>query len=288
MVLNRHLFDSKRMKLETIQDIMTKDVVSVFPETPLIEAAKVLYEHRYDGVPVVDSNNALLGILTEYDLVSKGSAVHLPTLQKIFSQLAITNGMVDGLKEEAAKISTLTVRDVMNAEPLTLQASATIQEAVTLFLEHHRVNPIPVVDENQRVIGVIKTSYDENLGPVWADERMYRIVLQNFVSNAVKYTPDGGTVTVELKKEGANIIMRVSDTGYGIQKSEQARVFSKLFRGENIRERIPEGTGLGLYLVKMMVDKVIGGAISFASEEGKGTTFVVTVPMSRLTMPKKD
>ena len=117
---------------------------------------------------------------------------------------------------------------------------------------------------------------------------MYRIVLQNFVSNAVKYTPDGGTVTVELKKEGANIIMRVSDTGYGIQKSEQARVFSKLFRGENIRERIPEGTGLGLYLVKMMVDKVIGGAISFASEEGKGTTFVVTVPMSRLTMPKKD
>ena len=267
---------------------MTKDVVSVFPETPLIEAAKVLYEHRYDGVPVVDSNNALLGILTEYDLVSKGSAVHLPTLQKIFSQLAITNGMVDGLKEEAAKISTLTVRDVMNAEPLTLQASATIQEAVTLFLEHHRVNPIPVVDENQREIGVIKTSYDENLGPVWADERMYRIVLQNFVSNAIKYTHDGGTVTVELKKEGANIIMRVSDTGYGIQKSEQARVFSKLFRGENIRERIPEGTGLGLYLVKMMVDKVIGGAISFASEEGKGTTFVVAVPISRLTTPKKD
>ena len=67
---------------------MTKKVVSVHPEMPLFDAAKVIAEHNFDGVPVIDATGRLVGILTEYDLVSKGTSVHLPTLKIILENLS--------------------------------------------------------------------------------------------------------------------------------------------------------------------------------------------------------
>ena len=69
------------------KDIMSKQVVTVHPETTLLDVAKVLAEHNFDGVPVVDNDNKLVGIVTEYDLINKTSAVHLPTLQVILRNL---------------------------------------------------------------------------------------------------------------------------------------------------------------------------------------------------------
>ena len=77
------------MPLLSVTDVMEKNVISVHPETPLIDAAKVLAEHKFDGVPVVDANNTLVGILTEYDLVSQGSAIHLPTFQMILQNIRV-------------------------------------------------------------------------------------------------------------------------------------------------------------------------------------------------------
>lgn len=143
--------------LQTVSDIMTREVVSVHPQTPLFEAAKVLNEHSLDGVPVVDGANRLVGILTEYDLISKGSALHLPTLQKVFESIAVSGR--DHLHEEVRQLTALTVNDVMNTDPLALPQGTSIEETVRVFTEHHRVNPVPVVDPDRRVVGVV-SRYD--------------------------------------------------------------------------------------------------------------------------------
>jgi len=144
-----------KLFVASVRDIMTEKVISVFPETPLIDAAKVLAYHHFDGVPVVDKNNKLIGILTEYDLVSKGSVVHLPTFQIILKNLKIFRKDKSQFKKEFEEIFSLTVRDVMNREPLTLSEEATYEEAVAAFREHHRGNPIPVINKQNQVVGVV-------------------------------------------------------------------------------------------------------------------------------------
>ena len=139
----------------TINSIMSRDVVSVKPDTPLQEAAEVLARHGFDGMPVVDEENKLVGILTEYDLISKGTATHLPTLQKVIQNLGIYHKDKTRFKKDFAELSALQVKDVMNKEPLTLNEDASYEEAVAAFRDHHRVNPIPIIDKDRKVVGVI-------------------------------------------------------------------------------------------------------------------------------------
>lgn len=139
----------------TVQDVMTREVVSVKSDTPLVEAAHIIAEHNFDGVPVLDAEGKLVGILTEYDLISKSSAMHIPTFQLILENLQVLHGDKSQFQKEIKEIMSLTVKDVMNTDPLTLSEHATYEETVTAFAEHHRVNPIPVVDANNKVVGVV-------------------------------------------------------------------------------------------------------------------------------------
>jgi signal transduction histidine kinase len=83
---------------------------------------------------------------------------------------------------------------------------------------------------------------------------------------------------MSLAEAGRELVyLSVKDSGIGIPKDEQPRIFEKLHRASNAEALVPDGTGLGLYLVKTILDKV-GGGISFESVEGKGTTFFVTIP----------
>ena len=141
--------------MSTVKDIMTFEVVSVRPEIPLQEAADILARRGFDGVPVVDEENKLVGILTEYDLISKGSAVHLPTFQKIIQNLGVYAKDKDRFNKDFETLSSLKVKDVMNSDPLTLSEDTTYEEAVTAFRDHHRVNPIPIIDKNREVVGVV-------------------------------------------------------------------------------------------------------------------------------------
>lgn len=138
-----------------IADIMNHEVVSVGPETPLIEAASLIAKHNFDGVPVVDESKKLVGILTEYDLVSKGSLVHLPTLQILLQNLTAFRRDRSQFQKEVEEVSALKVRDVMNTDPLTLADTATFEEVESTFRQHHRVNPIPVIDSERKVVGVV-------------------------------------------------------------------------------------------------------------------------------------
>lgn len=125
----------------------------------------------------------------------------------------------------------------------------------------------------------IKTTYDQSLPPVNLDPKLTRIIIQNLLSNAIKYTPMRGEVTVALTRADDQLLIRVGDSGYGIPAAAHDKIFSKLFRADNVRDKEADGTGLGLYLVKSIVEHT-GGRIWFDSLEGKGTTFYVTVPLT--------
>lgn len=125
---------------------------------------------------------------------------------------------------------------------------------------------------------VMHQHYDPESLVIPLDRSLFEIILQNLLSNAVKYTPQGGTVSVSVTLQSSKIIICVSDTGYGIPKIEQRNIFTKLFRASNAGVIDPGGTGIGLYIVKSIVREA-GGAISFESTEGKGTSFSVTFPM---------
>lgn len=121
----------------------------------------------------------------------------------------------------------------------------------------------------------IEKQYNDNLKNIESDPKFLRIVIQNLITNAVKYTPNDGTITITLKQSFGEKAIIVSDTGVGIPKGEQDKIFTKLFRADNVRSLVgSQGTGLGLYLIKSIVE-AMGGGISFVSEENKGSTFVV-------------
>ncbi|MFA6028032.1 MAG: PAS domain-containing sensor histidine kinase [Patescibacteria group bacterium] len=120
--------------------------------------------------------------------------------------------------------------------------------------------------------------YEKDVPQIKADPKLTRIVFQNLLSNAVKYTPEKGNISVAISKKGKDILIMVKDTGYGIPKSQQGQIYNKLFRADNVRAKDTEGTGLGLYIVKAIVDQA-QGKIWFDSEENKGTAFYVSLPI---------
>jgi|GEM_PF-1123439 len=121
---------------------------------------------------------------------------------------------------------------------------------------------------------------EDNLPEVFVDEKMMQQVFSNLISNAIKYSSEGGKITVRIKRDGQNVCCEVEDQGIGIPVTEKNRVFEKFYRGGNIFVSEVEGNGLGLYLVKMIVEGE-GGKISFVSEENKGTTFKFFIPVMK-------
>ncbi len=163
----------------------------------------------------------------------------------------------------------------------------------TFMIEPEMVNPISLAQEvikdltpkiknkNQKII----ENYDANLPLIKLDPKLIRIVFDNLLSNAVKYTPDKGTIKIDISKNTKDLIIKVADTGYGIPTADQPRIFQKLFRADNIRDKDTDGTGLGLYIVKAIIT-ASQGTLGFVSKENKGTTFTVTLPLSGMT-PKE-
>ena len=109
------------------------------------------------------------------------------------------------------------------------------------------------------------------------DAKLMRMVLDNLVTNAIKFTPPEGEVTLHTSMEKETLVIAVQDTGYGIPEQQKPKMFTKLFRADNIRAIQPEGNGLGLYIAHSIIEQT-GGKIWFESEENKGSTFYVSYP----------
>ncbi len=134
----------------------------------------------------------------------------------------------------------------------------------------------------------IKKDFDLDIDSVQNDQNALRIILQNLINNAIKYTPENGLVNIKFnKKDNDNILFTISDTGIGIPLKEQEHIFKKMFRTERAKKIEVDGSGLGLYIVKMIVKK-IQGKIWFKSPVFKkdekhdfdyGTVFYCEIPI---------
>jgi len=98
------------------------------------------------------------------------------------------------------------------------------------------------------------------------------------LSNAIKYSKEKALIAVGCQRKKSEVVFFVEDNGIGIPKHQQNQVFSKFFRAENVMIVHTDGTGLGLYIVKAIVE-AHGGKVWFESEEGKGTTFFFSLPI---------
>jgi PAS domain S-box-containing protein len=128
-------------------------------------------------------------------------------------------------------------------------------------------------------------SHEKDIPLMQADPKLLRMVMQNILSNAIKYSPEGGKIDFSLSlQSNKNILLKISDTGYGIPRNQQDKIFTKLFRADNVRDKDTDGTGLGLYIVKSIVENS-GGKIWFKSAvggENQGSTFYVTLPLTEV------
>ncbi|MFA6184056.1 MAG: ATP-binding protein [Parcubacteria group bacterium] len=131
----------------------------------------------------------------------------------------------------------------------------------------------------------IKSNYAKNIPEIKVDPKLMRIIFQNLLSNSLKYTPAKGKIELKISKDERNINIEITDNGMGIPESQKNNIFSKFFRADNVRQTETEGTGLGLYLVKSIIDHS-EGKIVFKSIEGKGTTFFISIPLTGMKAKK--
>jgi len=124
----------------------------------------------------------------------------------------------------------------------------------------------------------LNLSYPSNLPKVMADPSLLKLVIENLVDNAIRYTPGNGEVSATIEQKDHCLLFSIKDTGVGIPSKDQEYIFQKFFRAENAMKKRTRGSGLGLYVCNSII-KQSGGEIGFKSEENKGTTFYFTLPL---------
>jgi len=118
----------------------------------------------------------------------------------------------------------------------------------------------------------------EGLPALHTSEWMLHEIAENLVSNAIKYTPEGGTIAVRMRADSSELLFEVEDSGFGISAEDQTKLFTKFFRGSNKEVRTLRGTGLGLALTRTMIER-LGGRVDVWSELGRGSRFSVHLPL---------
>jgi signal transduction histidine kinase len=124
----------------------------------------------------------------------------------------------------------------------------------------------------------IEFSFEENLPKIFGDRYQIRQVIENLLDNAIRYTKGKGKVKIRIKKEKKFVRFEIEDNGVGIPKEDQKFIFQKFFRASNVLKYKTQGTGLGLYISKAIIERS-GGKIGFKSKEGVGSTFWFKLPI---------
>ncbi len=208
----------------------------------------------------------------------------------------LSDGYMGGLnKSQKECLETIISASNRMNELISTLLNVTRIESGTIAVNPKLVNIEEVVAEvmpelklmaDAKNINLTTKVINKNSTRIRTDTLIVKEVVTNLVSNAVKYTSEGGEVKVQIRPRRSDIMIAISDNGWGIPAHTRDKVFSKFFRGPNIINRETTGTGLGLYLVKGLVE-TLKGKIWFKSEEGQGTTFFVTLPRAnRSAKPK--
>ncbi|MEF3691535.1 MAG: HAMP domain-containing sensor histidine kinase [Candidatus Moraniibacteriota bacterium] len=155
-----------------------------------------------------------------------------------------------------------------------------------LFTKKEEIDIVSVIRkviEKNEVLGKdnnvkIKFLVDDNMPKIIGDEKKTEVVLDNLISNAVKYNKKGGEVSIKVRKDVSKATISIRDNGIGIPKEDQEMIFDKFFRSDNAATQEVSGTGLGLFIAKNIIERS-GGKIWFHSTEGEGSVFFVALPL---------
>jgi two-component system cell cycle sensor histidine kinase PleC len=175
--------------------------------------------------------------------------------------LAVINDILDLSKLEAGKLE-------LRESEVSLQRVA--EECMTLVRDRAGKNKVRLVAE-----------FEPNVPPLLCDERTVKQVLLNFLSNAVKFTPPGGQVTLAIRRVADGVAVSVTDTGIGMTKDEIAIALSAFGQVDSKLARKHRGTGLGMPIAKSLVE-LHGGRMTVESRPKVGTTMAATFPASRI------
>ena len=149
-------------------------------------------------------------------------------------------------------------------------ASVKVEEFVRQAVRAHQ----PLIEERRQKFAA---NIGKDLPNIRIDPSLAAQAVSNVLTNAIRYTPEGGKLGVDIRRAGRDVVIEIWDEGLGIPEAQQQRVFDKFFRGDNVVLKETVGTGLGLYLTKTMLD-LMGARIWFESAEGRGTRFFLAFP----------
>lgn len=136
----------------TVKDIMTKNPITVFPETEITRITKILLEKHINGVPVVDETGKLVGIICQSDLIAQQKKLPLPSFFTILDGLIPLTSMKQ-IEKEVKKVAATTVADIMTRDPVTVAPDTNVETVATLMVEK-KFHSVPVVDEGE-LIGIV-------------------------------------------------------------------------------------------------------------------------------------
>ncbi len=192
----------------------------------------------------------------------------------------LTKGQRSYLEEisHANKRMVALVGDLLNISRLELGTLAVEPEptSVATLVKEVVKELQPQILERHHVVAL---ALDTKLPTIMADPKVLSIVVQNIITNAIKYTPPKGKISITLAREDHAVRLDITDNGIGIPRHAQDKIFQKFFRAENAAAVSTDGTGLGLYFAKSVIEQS-RGRLWFVSEENHGTTFSLTLPLS--------
>ncbi len=246
------------------------------------------------------TRHQLLEMQTLYNHVSKLEQLKTDMIRiashDLRSPLTSMKGFLDMLRTDLKAV--LTEKNIKYMDYIA-EGIKQMQQMVSGILSLERIEQMMVQNTNSifDLVGLVRETFDKHQSmahrkdqtlalmiqhqplPVDGDIFQLREAIANLIHNAIKYTPEGGTITVSIEKVGEKAICRVQDTGYGIPVAQQKNLFKPFFRAKTKETQNIEGTGLGLHLVRNIVERS-GGEMFFKSEPGKGSLFWFEVPLS--------
>lgn len=241
-----------------------------------------IWKKRTDELQLIDrQKDELLGIVA-HQLAKPITAIRWDLESLLDGDLGALNeeqhAEAETMRTQAINLADLVsmILDVSRIQLGRIQFDARPLDLNELFKEMLEVIKPTILEKK---IHFVK-KMPESLPTVLLDKRYTRMTIENLLTNAVKYTPEGGTVTLDMEITNGVMCCKVSDTGCGIPKADQDKIFGKMYRASNVVNSV-DGNGFGLYVAKGAVEGQ-GGTIGFESTEGKGTTFFFTLPMKEV------
>ena len=259
-----------------------------------------LYAARISVFPVLEKNTIVNFVGICQDISKRKAREHLKSefvslaSHQLRTPITSIRWFIELLKKQAYKTLEKSEQEAVNViEQSTLRMVALVDRLLNLS----RIETGRLIVRSERIsIRQFMTEITKELSPVlqrrkiafqssievtntyiWSDPDLLHEIYANIITNAAKYTKGGGTITCSIKQEKNTIQWSISDTGIGIAPNDLPRIFERFFRANNAVIADPQGTGLGLYLVKMLVES-LGGSIQLDSTIGVGTTVTFTLP----------